>query len=173
MKFNGCRAVWGTLMADVSSRLQLTHKIIAIGLAGILGLCLIGAIYMIGASRRMALPERAGSAIGAYAGQQTIRIAAREPARGKGLPAHERHATCQPAARTRKDDRTRDRNPAQGSGSGGQDRVAKAADADYGRIPDYAMQFASVIEIRQRLGLEEKPVSKARCANPSTLSKPG
>ena len=136
--------------------LRLTHKIAAIGLAGILGAALLGAIYLIGSSSQESFTTGARDAQAIYARASklsTLLLESRRAEKDFLLTNDMQHANRQrELAKTIESEIEILRKQAAASGK---IDVAKAAEQIADGFHDYAMQFASVIEIRQRLGLKE------------------
>jgi methyl-accepting chemotaxis protein len=136
--------------------LRLTHKIAAIGVAGILGAALLGAIYLIGASSQESFTTGARDAQALYARASKLSGLLLESRRAEKdflLTNDMQHANKQrELAKTIESEIETLRKEA---AAAGKVEIAKAVEQIADGFHDYAMQFASVIEIRQRLGLKE------------------
>ncbi len=143
-------------MARFNLQLRLTHKIIAIGLAGILGLCLIGAIYMAGSISQDRFYASAREAQLAHTRASKLAVLLLESRRAEKdfllrseMKYAERHRELSKTieseiAGLRKD-----------AAEAGHRQVA----ADAARIADgfkaYAKHFGEIVEGKTRLGLNE------------------
>ena len=145
--------------------LRLTHKIAAIGLAGILGAGLLGAIYLVGASSQESFTAGARDAQAIYVRASKLLRLLLESRRAEKdflLTNDMQHANRQrELAKTIESEIETLRKQA---ARVGKIDVAKAAEQIADGFHDYAMQFASVIEIRQRLGSEGNRGSRRRAS---------
>ena len=136
--------------------LRLAHKIAAIGLAGILGAALLGAIYLVGASSQESFSAGARDAQAIYVRASSLSGLLLESRRAEKdflLTNEMQHADKQrELAKTIESEIETLRKEASAAGKV---EIAKAVEQIADGFHDYAMQFASVIEIRQRLGLKE------------------
>jgi methyl-accepting chemotaxis protein len=136
--------------------LRLAHKIAAIGLAGILGAGLLGAIYLLGASSQESFTAGARDAQAIYVRASKLSGLLLESRRAEKdflLTNDMAHANKQrELAKAIESEIETLRKEASAAGK---TDIAKAAEQIADGFHDYAMQFASVIEIRQRLGLTE------------------
>jgi len=136
--------------------LRLAHKIAAIGLAGILGAGLLGAIYLLGASSQESFTAGARDAQAIYVRASKLSGLLLESRRAEKdflLTNDMAHANKQrELAKAIESEIETLRKEASAAGK---TDIAKAAEQIADGFHDYAMQFASVIEIRQRLGLKE------------------
>ncbi len=136
--------------------LRLTHKIAAIGVAGILGAALLGAIYLIGASSQESFTAGARDAQALYARASKLSGLLLESRRAEKdflITNDIQHADRQrELARTIESEIEAIRKQA---AAAGQVEIAKAAEQITDGFRDHAMQFGGVIEVRQRLGLKE------------------
>ncbi|MBZ0149437.1 MAG: methyl-accepting chemotaxis protein, partial [Pseudorhodoplanes sp.] len=136
--------------------LRLAHKIAAIGLAGILGAALLGAIYLVGASSQESFSAGARDAQAIYVRASSLSGLLLESRRAEKdflLTNEMQHADKQrELAKTIESEIEILRKEASAAGKV---EIAKAVEQIADGFHDYAMQFASVIEIRQRLGLKE------------------
>ncbi len=136
--------------------LRLTHKIAAIGLAGILGAGLLGAIYLIGASSQDRFSAAARDAQSMHARASTLFAHLLESRRAEKdflLTNNMQHADRQRAlVQTIENDIAALRKDAEAAG---QIEVAKDAAEVAKGFGTYADLFAAVVDTRKRIGLNE------------------
>lgn len=139
-----------------SLHLRLTHKIAAIGIAGILGIGLIGAIYLVGASSQESFSATARDAQAMYARASRLFTLLQESRRAEKdflLTNETQYADQQgQLSRTIEAELETLRKETHALGHV---QLANAAEFAADGYRTYALQFAAVVETRKRLGLNE------------------
>jgi methyl-accepting chemotaxis protein len=143
-------------MSRLRVKMRLGHKIAAIGAVGVLGLVIVGAIYLIGASvqeryRRAAADAQATSALTSDLDVKLLesRQAEKDFLLRSDMKYVERHKTLDTAIDNDIETLRRQAN------SAGLDDLAQKIELVRGGYRNYASHFAAVAETRLRLGLNE------------------
>jgi methyl-accepting chemotaxis protein len=143
-------------MSSPGLRVLLAHKIAAIGAVGVVGLIIVGAIYLIGASvqdryRRAAADAQATSALTGdlYIKLLESRRAEKDFLLRNDMKYVERHKALDTAIDNDIETLRRQAN------SAGLDELAQKIELVRGGYRSYASHFAAVAETRLRLGLNE------------------
>jgi methyl-accepting chemotaxis protein len=140
-------------MSILRTGIRLTHKIAAIGAVGVLGILMIGSIYLIGAANQDRYRQMADNAQATYALANGLYIKLLESRRAEkdfllrnDMKYVERHKELDKSIRGEIDGLRR--QTASGDLVSGIDSIGKGFDA-------YAGHFAAVAAAKQRLGLNE------------------
>src|SRR5215470_10675393 len=143
-------------MPHVSLRLRLTHKIVAIGAVGILGLMLVGGIYLAGSSsqERFAMSEREAQALSGTTAKLAVALLESRRAEKDFLLRNDMKYAERHGALAKEISAQIDKARQQLQTSGQADLAGKMGQIGSGYVT-YAKHFSDVVEDKRRLGLDE------------------
>ncbi len=143
-------------MAYVAFRLRLSHKIAAIGVAGILGLCLVGGIYLIGVASQDAFSSAARTAQSQQSRAsklETMLLESRRAEKDFLLRSDLKYAERQ--SQLAKSIDSQIASLRKDTEAAGDKEIAAAASQVAAGFKEYSKHFSAVVEGRKRLGLNE------------------
>jgi len=143
-------------MSYFSLRLRLTHKIVAIGAVGILGLMLVGGIYLAGSSsqERFAMSEREAQALSGTTAKLAVALLESRRAEKDFLLRNDMKYAERHGALAKEISAQIDKARQQLQTSGQADLAGKMGQIGSGYVT-YAKHFSDVVEDKRRLGLDE------------------
>jgi len=143
-------------MSRLASRIRLTHKIAAIGATGLIGIAVIGAIYLLGASIQDHYRRVADSAQSTFALANQLYVKLLESRRAEkdfllrsDMKYVERHNALDKSIRAEL------ATLRQRTNAGRLDDLAQQIDVIGNGFQSYSTHFAAVVDAKRRLGLNE------------------
>ena len=137
--------------------IRLTHKIMAIGLVGVIGLLAFGAIYQVGSLSQDASRVVAGEGRNDLQSQQaTFDQAAGSATGGEGLSASSRRILRPASLRIFWDDRARHGPVETSARSSGFNNIAEKIEGMQRGFANYSRNFGALVQAETKLGLNEK-----------------
>jgi methyl-accepting chemotaxis protein len=152
----GSRRTSWSAISRLGSQVRLTHKIAAIGATGLIGIAVIGAIYLLGASIQDHYRRVADSAQSTFALANELYVKLLESRRAEkdfllrgDMKYVERHNALDKSIRDELG------TLRQRTSSERLDEVAQQIDVIRNGFQSYSTHFAAVVDAKQRLGLNE------------------